>query len=111
WRRAEAIGTKLLDESASGPRRAEVLLLLGDPDFNQSRDRAVELSEQALLEAPPRRDLQSIVHSMLAHATPPTKGLAAAREHARTALELADDVGDDALRAKALAMLGFVETV
>ena len=50
-----------------------------------------------------RPALQSVIHCRLAWATRFRKGFAAALEHARAALELADELDDDALRVGALA--------
>jgi DNA-binding CsgD family transcriptional regulator len=109
WLRGRAIAAELLAETESGPPRVEILLLLAEPEF-ADRNRTIELLEEALREAGPRRDLRAVIHCLLAWATMPTHGLAIALEHARTALRLAEDVDDDALRAKALTYLGCVET-
>ena len=64
-----------------------------------------ELLEEALREAASRPALQSLIHSRLAWSTRFRKGFVAALEHARAALELADELDDDALRIGALVML------
>ena len=87
WTRARTIATDLLAETEIGPLRAEALVLLAELE---SVDRAVALLEEALREAASRPALQSLIHCRLAWATRFRKGFAAALEHARAALELAD---------------------
>ena len=105
WTRAQTIATDLLSEAEIGPLRAEGLMLLAELE---SVDRSAELLEEALNEAASRPALQSLIHSRLAAATRFRDGWAGAFEHARAALELADDLDDDALRTGALAMLAFL---
>jgi DNA-binding CsgD family transcriptional regulator len=103
WTRARTIATDLLAVTDIGSLRAEALVLLAELE---SVDRAVALLEEALREAASRPALQSFIHSRLAWATRFKKGFVGALEHARAALELADDLDDDALRIGALTMLG-----
>jgi DNA-binding CsgD family transcriptional regulator len=98
WTRAQTIATDLLAETEVGPLRAEALVLLAELE---SVDRAVELLEEALREADTRPALQSLIHARLAWATRFRKGYVEALEHARAALQLADDVDDDPLRRRA----------
>jgi DNA-binding CsgD family transcriptional regulator len=65
------------------------------------------LLEEALREAVSRPALQSVIQCRLAVAVRFEKGFDGALEHARAALELADDLDDDALRVHALAILTF----
>jgi DNA-binding CsgD family transcriptional regulator len=102
WARARSIVGDLLAEAEKGALRAEALVLRAE--FED--DSGVQLLEQALGEAPEHPALQSIVHTRLAWATRFTKGFLGALEHARAALELADRLDDDALRASALTALG-----
>jgi hypothetical protein len=67
---------------------------------SSTRRRAWPLSEAA---APPA--LKSLIHIRLAQARRFRAGFAAALEDARAALELADRLGDDALRFDALSLL------
>ena len=77
--------------------RAEALLLLAELE---GADRAVELLEEALREAASRPALQSAIHCRLAWATRFRNGF----DHARAALELAEELDDGVLRARALAV-------
>jgi DNA-binding CsgD family transcriptional regulator len=96
WTRARAIATDLLAEVEIGSVRAEALVLLAELE---SLDRGRALLEAALREAGSSPALQSIVHCRLAWAR---------REegsgHARAALELAEELDDDVLRARARAV-------
>jgi tetratricopeptide (TPR) repeat protein len=97
WTRARAIATDLLAEEEIGPMRAEVLILLADLE---SLDRSTPLLEEALREAASRPDLQSVVHCRLAWATRFVRGF----DHTGVALELANELDDDVLRARARAV-------
>jgi DNA-binding CsgD family transcriptional regulator len=77
--------------------RAETLVLLAELE---SVDRAVALLEEALREANSRPALQSVIHCRLAWAT----RFKTEFDHARAALELADELDDDVLRARARAV-------
>jgi DNA-binding CsgD family transcriptional regulator len=108
WTRARAMATDLLAETDSGPVRADGLVLLAELE---TVDRAVVLLEEALGEAALRPALQSEIHCRLAWATRFRKGYVRALEHARAALELAEGLDDDALRARAhvvQAILGWI---
>ncbi len=102
WTRAKAIASELLVEMDIGPLRAEALVLLAELE---GLDRAVELLEEALGEATSRPALRAVIQCRLAWATRFKKGFVGALEHARAALEIADDLADDALRIDALAIL------
>lgn len=104
WTRARTIATDLLAEPEIGPLRAEALVLLAELD---GLHRGVALLEEALREAVARPALQSVIQCRLAVAVRFKKGFDGALEHARAALELADNLDDDALRVGALAMLTF----
>ena len=97
WTRARTIASDLLAEEEIGSMRAEVLVFLAELE---SVDRSASLLEEALREAASRPALQSIVHCRLAWATRFTRGF----DHAQAALELADQLDDDVLRARALAV-------
>jgi DNA-binding CsgD family transcriptional regulator len=102
WTRARTIATDLLAASDIGPLRAEALLLLAELE---GLDQAVVLLEEALREATSRPALQAVVECRLAWAARFKVGFVEAREHARVALAIADDLDDDALRIDALAIL------
>jgi DNA-binding CsgD family transcriptional regulator len=105
WTRARTIASELLGESGIGPLRAEALRLLAELE---GLGRAVALLEEALREASSRPALRARIHCQLAWTARFTKGFVGALEHARAALELADDLDDDALRVRALEMLSFL---
>ena len=101
WTRAATIVADLLAQTRMGSLRAEALVLLAELE---SVDRAAALLEEALREASSRPALQSVIHCRLAWSTRFRKGFVGALEHARAALELAEDLDDDKLRADALVM-------
>jgi DNA-binding CsgD family transcriptional regulator len=108
WTRARALATDLLAEAQHGSSRADALVLLAELE---SVDRAVGLLEEALREATARPALQSVIHCRLAWATRFRKGYVGALEHARAALELAEELDDDVLRGRAhvvQAILGWI---
>src|SRR6266571_895363 len=97
WTRARAIASELLAEVEIGPMRAEALVLLAELE---GVDRSAALLEEALREAASRPALRSVVHSRLAWAT----RFKTEFDHAGAALELADELDDDMLRARARAV-------
>jgi DNA-binding CsgD family transcriptional regulator len=105
WTRAKTIAGELLAESDIGPLRAEALCVLAE---FEGLERASALLEEALREATSRPALEARIHCELAWATRFIKGFVEALAHARAALELADEVDDDALRIEALNMLAFL---
>jgi DNA-binding CsgD family transcriptional regulator len=98
WTRARTIASDVLVETAVGPWRAEALILLAELE---SVDRASDLLEEALREAAARPALQAMIHCRLAWATRFRDGALLALEHARAALELAEDLDDELLRSRA----------
>ncbi len=96
WTRARRILADLLAERRAGSWRAEALVLLAELE---SERRSVPLLEEALSEAASRPALQSAIHCRLAWASS-KPGF----DHARRALELADELDDDQLRGQARAM-------
>jgi DNA-binding CsgD family transcriptional regulator len=106
WTRASTIVSDLLQEGSLGTLRAEALILLADLE---PLDRSVALLEEALAEAESPA-LQARIQCRLAWAVRHTQGFVKGLDHARTALDLADEVDDDALRIEALAMLTFLGT-
>ena len=108
WTRARTIALELLAEAESSSVRADALVLLAELE---SVDRAVALLEEALGEATSRPALQSEIHCRLAWATRFRTGYVRALEHAGAALELAEQLEDDGLRARAQlvqAILGWM---
>jgi DNA-binding CsgD family transcriptional regulator len=103
WTRARALATGLLEDSKEAAFRAEALVLLAELE---SIDTSVRMLEQAVTEAAGRPALLSVIHCRLAWATRFGKGA----EHARAALELAEQLDDEVLlkRARAVqAVLGW----
>jgi DNA-binding CsgD family transcriptional regulator len=96
WPRARKVLGDLLAETQAGSLRAEALVLLAELE---SERRSAPLLEEALREAAASPALQSVIHCRLAWARSP-RGF----DHARRAFELADELDDDRLRARALAM-------
>jgi DNA-binding CsgD family transcriptional regulator len=108
WTRARTIATDLLAGTEIGALRPEGLVLLAELE---SVDHAVELLEEALREAAGRPALQSFIHCRLAWATRFRNGYVRALEHARAALELAEELDDDLLQGRARvvqAILGWI---
>jgi DNA-binding CsgD family transcriptional regulator len=104
WTRARSITTDLLTRTR-GPLRAEALLVLAE---FQHDDLAVPLLEEAVREAASHPALQALIHIRLAAAERFRKGFEGALEGTRAALVLADRIGDDVLRFKALAQLSWL---
>ncbi len=104
WTRARAMVAGLLAESDIGELRAEALVLLAELE---GLHRSVELLEEALLEAQARPALRARILCQLAVAVRFEQGFDGGLEHARAALELADELDDDALRVRALNLLTF----
>jgi DNA-binding CsgD family transcriptional regulator len=101
WTRARAIVSDLLAEHEPGSSRAEALVLLAELE---SVDRAAELLGEALREAGSPA-LQSVIHCRLAWA----KRFTGEVDHAGAALELADRLDDDLLRARARAVQAILD--
>ena len=97
WTRAQTIATDLLAETEIGPWRVEGLVLLADLE---SADRSAAMLEEALREAASLPALRAVIHCRLAWATRFKNG----SEHIRAALELAEQLEDDVLRARARAV-------
>jgi DNA-binding CsgD family transcriptional regulator len=97
WTRARTVVSDLLAEAEIGSLRAEGLVLLAELE---GADRSAALLEEALHEATSRPALQSVIHCRLAWAT----RFRTEFDHAHAALELADELDDDVLRARALAV-------
>jgi DNA-binding CsgD family transcriptional regulator len=94
--RARRILADLLAERRAGSWRAAALVLLAELE---SVGRSVPLLEEALREAPSPA-LQSEIHCRLAWAT----RFKPSSDHARAALELAEQLDDDVLRRRARAV-------
>ena len=105
WPRAKTLLEDLLADSATNSLRAEALVMLARLE---GLDRGVSLLEEALREAQSQPALQSVIQCQLAWTSRFAKGYDAALHHARAALELAEELGEDALRVPSLAALTFL---
>ena len=103
--RARTLALELLPRTRAS-RRAEALVLLSDIEGVWSRlERAIELRRDALAAAAGVPALLVEIHQWLAGFVRSTEGEAAGDLHATAALELADALDDDSLRALALSAL------
>jgi DNA-binding CsgD family transcriptional regulator len=100
--RANAVLRELFDELPPGDERADVLIRLanGSPDL----EAALELAERALLEVEEDDVVRSRVHLLLGQAWP-LRGMVAALEDGRLALDHAERAGDRRLVVDVLARL------
>jgi DNA-binding CsgD family transcriptional regulator len=105
--RGRALAGELVARAAPGAARAEAISLLAELESGDPR-RAIPLLNEALREpgAPPA--LQASLHQRLSLIVRFTAGLTAAERHARASVELADRLGDNELRAAALAGLALI---
>ena len=103
--RPRAIALELLADAPAGTARAEALVLLSELEGAQ---RAIALLEEALEHAAGNAALEALLHWRLGYLGRLTKGMAWAQRHARVAVDLADELDDDALRAGALSALAFL---
>ena len=101
--RADTLARDLLARSPPGRRRAEALMLISDGEGG-----TIETRREALREAAADPDLRARIHKHLGWQTRFTDGPRVAEQHSLASLELAEQLGDDALRAGALAALGSV---
>jgi DNA-binding CsgD family transcriptional regulator len=106
WRRASALASELVALPESGDVRAEALVLLAELE---SVDRSIALLDQALDETGSRPEQRASIHCRLAWAVRFRHGCLGGLEHARIALTLAEELDDDVLRIKSLAMLAKLE--
>ncbi len=105
--RARALARELLARAPAGARRAEALALLGEIELEELR-RSIPLFEEALREPGAPAALCAYVHLRLGLILRFTAGLKPAERHARAAVDLAAEVGDDTLLAQALAGLALI---
>jgi len=105
--RSRKLAEELVARMPRGAQRAEALVLMAAIEHEELQ-RSVPLLRQALREAGDSPALAASIHRRLCAALRFTEGYAAAEEHARAAVELAEQVDDDDLSAAALAMLAIV---
>jgi DNA-binding CsgD family transcriptional regulator len=102
--RAIAQATELCERATPGVRRAEALALLGELSARRGLvESRLRLWDGALLEAAEDPGLRATIHGRLAYLERMSRGLVWAEPHARAAVELAEEIGDDGLRAETLA--------
>ena len=106
--RARTLGEALAGRSLEGVALAEVLTYLSELESARLQDK-VELRRQALLEQGVADELRQRIHQRLALELRFLEGMTSALEHARAAVELADRLDDDRLRAGSLAVLALLE--
>ena len=103
--RPRAIALELLAAAPAGTVRAEALVLQSELE---GAHRALELLEEALEHAAGNAALEASLHWRLGYLGRLTKGMTWAERHARVAVDLADELDDDTLRAGALPALAFL---
>ena len=103
-RRARSLAEDALVEAAGGFRAESLVLMSAVEATAGSPERAVALRREALAEAECEPALRAAVHQWLAVNVPSSEGLGVKQRHARAALDLSERIGDDFLRAGALAV-------
>jgi hypothetical protein len=102
----EPLAQQVLARAADPPQRAQALRLVGDLAWDVRT--SVALYGQAVEEARDDPALQARLHRQLAWDVRFTEGLQGSERHARACLEIAERLGDDALRATGLVVLSFI---
>ena len=100
WTRAQIMATDLLAQTGIGSWRAEALILLAELSVDSVAELLLEALEEVASPA-----LRSVIHCRLAWATRFEPGF----DHAAAALELAEGLGDDGLRAGARAVQAILD--
>ena len=104
--RGRVLAAELAARAAPGAERAEALVLLAE---GGDMPLAVPLLKQALQEPGAPAALRASIHQRLSLDVRFLEGLDAAEEHARAAVDLAEQVGDPSLRASALGGLALIQ--
>ena len=105
--RARVLADELLARASPGPERAEALALRADIASDKIAE-AIALQREALHEPGAPAPLRVKLHLQLSVNLRYREGLEVAEEHARAAVELAEQVGDVGLHAAALSGLALV---
>jgi DNA-binding CsgD family transcriptional regulator len=105
--RARVLAAELLARSTPGAQRARALVLRAGVEAGDIQ-RTIALLQEALGEAEEEAALQARIHRELSLRIRFTSGLRVAEQHARTAVALADQLDDDALRASARSSLALI---
>lgn len=103
--RGRALAEELVERASPGAARAEAVSLLAEFELAQP---AIALMKEALREPGVPPVLQASLHQRLSLLVRFSDGLDAAESHARASVELADRLGDQALRAAALGGLALI---
>jgi DNA-binding CsgD family transcriptional regulator len=104
--RGRLLAAELAERAAPGADRAEALVLLAEAN---ELALAVPLLKEALLEPGAPAALRASIHQRLSLDVRFREGLDAAEAHALAAVDLAEQVGDPALRASALGGLALIQ--
>ena len=104
--RGRALAVELAARAETSAERAEALVLLAE---TEDMPLAVPLLKEALLEPGAPAALRASIHQRLSLDVRFREGLDVAEEHARAAVELAEQLGDDELRASALGGLALIQ--
>jgi DNA-binding CsgD family transcriptional regulator len=108
-RRGRSLARDLVDSTSAGEPRAEALALLSDMEraAGSGNERAIALRLEALDQPALSQRLRAELHRWLAE-TSEMRAASLAEVHARASLELAEQLGDDGLRAAALAVTALI---
>ena len=106
FERASVLAAEVVERATSGTERAEALVLLSE---TRNMPLAVPLLKQALQEPGASAALRASIHQRLSLDVRFIEGLDAAEEHALAAVELAEVIGDEPLRASALGGLALIQ--
>lgn len=108
--RARTLGSALDALGPDGSRRVDALIFRSEIELGRLRTR-IALRREALREPAIRPEQQQLIHQKLAIEVRFFEGRSAAETHARSALELAASLGDDTLRAAALAVFALLRFI
>jgi DNA-binding CsgD family transcriptional regulator len=103
--RARVLATEFAARAPAGAARAEALFLLAE---TEDMPLAVPLLKEALQEPGAPAALRAAIHQRLSLDVRFMEGLEAAERHALASVELAEEIGDGALRASALGGLALI---
>ncbi len=108
--RARSLGRALQELDPGGEQRVDALLFQSEIELGRLGKR-IALRRQALAEPTLQPELRQLLHQKLALETRFFEGRAAAEEHASAAWELAQSLGDDAVRAVSLSVLALLRFI
>jgi DNA-binding CsgD family transcriptional regulator len=105
--RARTLAEELERSTLEGSDRAEALLLLAEVESGRL-ERSIGLRRQALAHTAGRPDLEASIEHALGLYVRFSEGMEAAEAHVRRALDLAEELDDDGVRAGALGPLSLL---